>query len=126
MDPPVKPTVRRESLLRHQAGTAIAIALVALAIHGVFGPHGLLAMHRTKQEVERLQLEIKQLNEENRQLSEQVKALESDPATIERIAREEMGLVRPGELIFKLPPKSTETVPTAGTAAPPKPTSPRP
>jgi cell division protein FtsB len=36
-------------------------------------------------------------------LTEQVNALKSDPKSIERIAREEMGLARPGELIFKLP-----------------------
>lgn len=126
MDLPVKPTVRRESLFRHHAGRAAAIALIALAIHGVFGPHGLLAMHRTKQEVQKLQLEIQRLDEENRLLSEQVKALKSDPTTIERIAREEMGLARPGELIFKLPPNSNETAPAAETPAPPKLAPPKP
>jgi len=32
-----------------------------------------------------------------------VQALRSDPKAVERIAREEMGLARPGEMIFKIP-----------------------
>jgi cell division protein FtsB len=32
-----------------------------------------------------------------------VSSLKTDPKSIERIAREEMGLARSGELIFKLP-----------------------
>ena len=49
-----------------------------------------------------MQQEINQLDEENRQLQESVQSLKSDPAAIERIAREEMGLARPGEYIFKI------------------------
>ena len=96
----------RERLLvflrRH--GRAILVVLVlALLIHDIFGAHGLLAMRRTQKEIERLRKDIRQVNQENRDLNEQVKGLKSDPQTIERIAREEMGLARPGERIFKLP-----------------------
>ncbi len=34
-----------------------------------------------------------------------MKGLKSDPATIEKIAREEMKLSRPGEVIFQTQPK---------------------
>ncbi len=61
------------------------------------------ARFRTQKEIERLRQEIIQVNAENRELAVQVKALKSDPRMIERIAREEMGLARPGELIFRLP-----------------------
>ena len=46
-----------------------------------------------------------------------MKALKSDPAAIERIAREEMGLARPGEYIFKTPAKSGDA-PALGSHSP--------
>jgi cell division protein FtsB len=52
--------------------------------------------------------EIDLINEENRQLQDRVKALKTDPQAIERIAREEMGLARPGEYIFKTAPKPAD------------------
>ena len=89
-------------LLRH-ARSVLAFFAFALLVQDVFGAHGFLAMRRTQREITRLRKEIQQVNAENRDLAGQVKALKSDPRMIERIAREEMGLARPGELIFKLP-----------------------
>lgn len=82
----------------------LGIALLALAIHEVFGAHGFLAMRRTQKQIEDLRGDITRLNQRNSQLAGQVKSLKNDPHAIERIAREEMGLARPGEIIFKLPP----------------------
>ena len=62
-------------------------------------------MRRAQQEAEKLRQDIAQLNANNKQLAEEIQALKSDPQLIERIAREEMGLARHGELIFKFPPK---------------------
>jgi cell division protein FtsB len=98
--PQATPTL---SFLRRNAPTILILLLLTLLVHDVFGAHGFLAMRRTRKEIDRLRQEIRQVNEENRALAEQVKALKSDPRIIERIAREEMGLARPGELIFKLP-----------------------
>ena len=90
---------------RRRASMLMGILLAALLIHDVFGEHGFLAMRRARIEAEQLQQEIQNINLENARLAEEVKALKSDPRIIERIAREEMGLAKPGELIFKLPPK---------------------
>ncbi len=81
----------------------LTILLLLMAVHGIFGDHGYLAMRRTKADVERLRREVEQLDQQNRHLSGEVKALKNDPAAIERVAREEMGLAKPGELIFRLP-----------------------
>jgi cell division protein FtsB len=93
---------------RRRASALLGIALAALLIHDVFGEHGFLAMRRARMEAEKLQQEIQQINADNARLAEEVQALKNDPRIIERIAREEMGLARPGELIFKLPPKLPE------------------
>jgi cell division protein FtsB len=81
-----------------------ALALGFLAIHDIFGAHGVLAMRRTQQEASQIRREIQRLDEENRKLQDRVKALRTDPSAIEGIARD-MGLARPGEFIFKLPAK---------------------
>lgn len=94
---------------RHARGI-LGLALFLLAIHDLFGSHGLLAMRRTQNQIQELRGEIDRLHKENGQLSSQVKALRTDPKAVERIAREEMGLARPGEMIFKLPdePQSSD------------------
>jgi cell division protein FtsB len=94
--------------VRRTASLLLTLALLGLLVHDLFSEHGFLAMRRSQKEAQRLRLEIQKINEENRNLAEQIRALKSDPRTIERIAREEMGLVRPGELIYKLPAKPPE------------------
>ena len=91
------------SFWRRHGRTLLGVALGALLIHDVFGAHGFLAMRRNQKEIEKLRQEITQINAENKGLAEHVKALKSDPKLIERIAREEMGLARQGEKIFRLP-----------------------
>jgi cell division protein FtsB len=87
----------------------LGLAVLLLAIHDVFGSHGLLAMRRTQSQIQELRGEIDRLKQENGHLNKQVQSLRSDPKAVERIAREEMGLARPGEMIFKLPDQSRES-----------------
>jgi len=101
----------------------LAAGLALLLLQDVFGTHGLIAMRRSQKEAAQVQREIDQLNGENRELLDRVKSLKTDPAAIERIAREEMGLARPGEYIFRLPEKpgdpSTLAAPPAEAPAKP-------
>jgi cell division protein FtsB len=89
--------------VRRNARQILGLALFALLVHDVFGAHGFIAMRRTQKEIEQIQQQIVKLNDENKSLSNQVTSLKTDPKAIERIAREEMGLARPGEIIYKLP-----------------------
>jgi cell division protein FtsB len=89
--------------LRKNARQILGLALFALLVHDVFGPHGFIAMRRTQKEIEQIREQIGKMNDENKSLTEQVNSLKTDPKSIERIAREEMGLARPGEMIFKIP-----------------------
>jgi len=94
-----------------QYGRALlAVCVFGLLLHDIFGAHGYLAMRRTKQEIEHVQGEIIRLHKENAELSDEVKALKSDPHKIESIARDELGLAKPGEVIIKIP-KSERTQP---------------
>jgi cell division protein FtsL len=95
-------------LWAHYGRTLLGLCVLGLFLHDIFGTHGFLAMRRTKLEIERVQGEIARLNKENTELSQEVKALKSDPHKIESIARDELGLAKPGEVIIKIP-KSEQT-----------------
>jgi cell division protein FtsB len=95
--------------LRRNANWFLFGALVLLALQDIFGAHGVLAMRQTQLRAAEIRQQIKQLDDENRKLEDRVKALKTDSTTIERIAREENGLARPGEYIFKILPKSGES-----------------
>lgn len=91
--------------LRRNLNWFLIAALGALLLQDIFGTHGVLAMRRSQQEAAEIRRKIDQLDAENQKLQDRVKSLKTDPATIEKIAREEMGLARPGEYIFKIPPR---------------------
>jgi cell division protein FtsB len=92
-----------EAYLRRNARQILGFALLALLVHDIFGAHGFIAMRRTQNEIRDIREQIGKINTENKSLADQVNSLKTDPKAIERIAREEMGLARPGELIYKLP-----------------------
>ena len=102
----------------HQRAVRYALGSVLLLVfmNGLFGQNGYLALRRAHADVQKLHKEIDQLNEQNHQLSGDVHALKTDPAAVERVAREDMGLARPGELVFRLP----ETAKPAPAAPEPK------
>ena len=113
--------VQMRDFLHRNSTWLLVAALILLVLQHLFGTHGVLAMRRSQKEAAAVQREIQQLNDENQKLQNRVQSLKSDPATIERIAREEMGLARPGEYIFKLQPKTGEpSTPLAQPAEAPK------
>jgi cell division protein FtsB len=87
-----------------QYGRVIMIfCMCALFLHDVFGAHGFLAMQRTKTEIARVQTNIDRLTKENAELAQEARELKSDPHKIESIARCELGLAKPGEIIINSP-----------------------
>ena len=108
--------VQMRAFLHRNMNWFLIGALVLLALQDIFGAHGVLAMRQTQLRAAEIRQQIKQLDDENRKLEDRVKALKTDSTTIERIAREENGLARPGEFIFKIQPRSGES---SGAPAPP-------
>ena len=102
------------SFFRRNMNWFLVAGLALLLLQDIFGTHGVLAMHRSQVEARKIQQEINQLDKENQALQNHVKDLKTDPATIECIAREDMGLARPGEHIFKTQPRPADPAhPTA-------------
>jgi cell division protein FtsB len=82
---------------------AATLAVIALAILG-FGGQSLSRLWIMKLEVDRIERDISTLRTETRVISDAVTDLRTGPESIERIAREELGLARRNERVLKLPP----------------------
>ena len=99
--------------LRTKLATAAVAALaIFLAIHVIFGANGMVVYQGKKSEYRALQKDADQLQKENQQLSERIKALKSDPAAIEKEAREQLHYARPGEVIYLSPGQPNPNAPS--------------
>ncbi len=52
--------------------------------------------------------EIEDLKQEKKELLEERRLLKEDPEYLEKVAREKMGIVREGEVVYRLMPEETE------------------
>jgi cell division protein FtsB len=77
----------------------IFVTLV-LVLDALVGEKGLLETMRARRQHRELTASIERLRSENAQLREEARRLLEDPSAIESLAREELGLIRPGELLF--------------------------
>ena len=105
-----------QELLRQYGRGLLALLVVLLVVHDIFGTHGFLAMRRTQNEIEKVKKDLKHLNQDNEQLGDDVKMLKSDPHTVEKIARDELGLAKPGEIVIKIP--QAQQLPETASAKP--------
>jgi cell division protein FtsB len=78
---------------------ALVFAASVLAVNALIGEHGLAETQRARREFRRTVAELSRLQYENASLAEQIRRLRHDPGAIEGVARAEMGLVRPGEIL---------------------------
>lgn len=78
-------------------GTALFLALVSVA-----DARGFRRYMRLSQDVQSLTERNRALEEQNAALLREVQALRSDPKALERAAREELGFIKPGELVLNL------------------------
>ena len=75
---------------------------LVLVIDALVGEKGLLESMRARRQYQQLSASLEDLKRENGRLREEVRRLNEDPAAIESLAREELGLIRPGEVVFIL------------------------
>ena len=94
----------------------MGLLLLGLAVQAIFGPTGHLKMQRLEEENQSLTRDKEALESGNRQVMGEIESLKTDPATIEKIAREELGLVREGEIKIVTKPDSQDS-PSAATGA---------
>ena len=73
-------------------------ASVVLA-NGLFGERGLADTLRARRSYAAAAQQLEALRQENAALKERVRLLSNDPTTIEAVARAELGLARPDEIV---------------------------
>jgi cell division protein FtsB len=93
---------RRESVgLRRKAVILASILiLITLVVGSFFGDRGMLNLVAQRERAQSLEHEVDALRAENLRLGGEIRALRVDPRAVERLAREELGLARPGETVF--------------------------
>ena len=77
-------------------------AACVLLVNGLFGERGLMDTLRARKAYSNAARELDRLKRDNEALRERARRLRSDPATIESVARGELGLIRPGEILFTI------------------------
>ncbi len=90
---------------------ALPIAILVLAVIGVptlvFQPEGLPRMRGLEKELAGVTSENETLRRDVAKLRADVKELRDDPAAVERIARDQLGLVRKSEIVVQFPRERT-------------------
>jgi cell division protein FtsB len=104
------------SLFRQHGRGLLGLLVLLLVVHDIFGTHGFLAMRRTQNDIEKVKKDLSRLNQDNSQLGEEVKSLKTDPHAVEKIARDELGLAKPGEIVIKIP--QAQQLPETASAKP--------
>jgi cell division protein FtsB len=71
-----------------------------LVVDALVGDKGLLETMRARKQYAEVAASLQTLRQENDRLRDQIHRLTDDPGTIESVARQELGLIRPGEVVF--------------------------
>ena len=81
---------------------AMLFLACVLLVNGLFGERGLTETIRARRAYVVSVRELNDLRRDNARLREQVRRRRTDPGTIEGIAREQLGLIRPGEILVRI------------------------
>jgi cell division protein FtsB len=85
--------------------------ILSFCVLTAVGERGVLHLWRLRGEKAQLDEENYRLQKENEDLRQRISKLRSDNFYLEKIAREELNLVRPGEIIYRFPPSEPKKKP---------------
>ena len=87
---------------RRMVRIALGLVLVFAIVDGVFGERGLIANVDVRQRIRVQQASIDEMTARNNAITEDIRRLREDPSAVEELAREELGLIKDGELLIIL------------------------
>lgn len=96
------PAVVRLGRWRH---LLVAVVLGGAAYLFLAGDDGLFRLRERRRELEEVEVEAARLAAENDSLRQVLWRLENDLDYVEKVAREEYGLSKKGERVYRLPPQ---------------------
>lgn len=90
----------QETLLRGLPLAVLAVSLIAVPVL-LLEPEGLPRMRSLETELSGVQTQNAELRRDVGKLRTEVKELRENPTAVERIGREQLGLVRKSEVVFQ-------------------------
>jgi cell division protein FtsB len=81
----------------------LACSIVLLALYTIIGERGAVHLWRLRVEKANMDEQNYRLHKENEALRQRITRLRSDDSYLEKIAREELNLVRPGDVVYRFP-----------------------
>lgn len=91
----------------------LAALAILIAISSVVGKKSVVKVLRMSKTRTELQQEIARLRQVNEGLTREIQSFANNPGQIEVIAREDLGLVKPGEIVYQFSPqRPSSTLPT--------------
>ncbi|MFV1950711.1 MAG: septum formation initiator family protein [Nitrospinota bacterium] len=85
------------------------VFFVFLILITVFSEKGIIHIYHLNKKLVVIKADIDRLQNENQRLKREIHALRTDFSYIEKIAREDLGLVKPGELVLEFVQKRNKT-----------------
>jgi cell division protein FtsB len=79
---------------------ALGFVAIVLVVDALVGNRGLLETMRARRQYAQVAADLARKRRENEQLREDIRRLSEDPSAIESVAREQLGLMRDGEVLF--------------------------
>ena len=115
----VEPAPTLDGRRRKLLNLLLGFAAVVLLVDALVGEKGFMDRMRARREYQQHAAKLDALYRENQALAARATRLKTDPAAIESIAREEMGLMKKGEVLFIV----RDVKPAAGRPSAPAPAS---
>lgn len=78
----------------------LAFVTIVLVVDALVGEKGFVDTLRARRQYRAVAAALAQKRQENARLRDEIRRLRDDPARIESVAREELGLLREGEVLF--------------------------
>lgn len=93
---------RAMKLLKNKRFMVRFVLATVVAGYVLFNNHGIIQRVRLQYQKSVLLEKIRQEEETTRRLQAESKALDGDPKAIERVAREQHGMIREGETVYRV------------------------
>ncbi len=94
---------------RRLKALAVATFVVCGIVYGALrDEEGVMHVFRERTRLQELSHSVEGLRAENERLRGEIRALREDPRAVERLAREDLGLSKEGEIVFILESESPE------------------
>ena len=94
------PEVAASPLRTRLLNYVLVFVAVVLVVDALVGEKGLIDSLRARRQHDAVAAALAQKRKENARLRDNIRRLKEDPGTIESLARDQLGLMREGEVLF--------------------------